>query len=169
MKSNRIVDEHKDLIYHVLHRTISDRALHPDLFQEIFLNVLRGMPRFRGDAHLSTWIYSVAYRTCLAHLKRSKSHMEESLEERREREAWEPVSSGEDEIAARLKRGRLESALGALALKHRLPLTLFYLEQRSYREIATILALPMGTVKTNLFRGLQELRKQLGGDLDDHL
>jgi RNA polymerase sigma-70 factor (ECF subfamily) len=61
------------------------------------------------------------------------------------------------------------SSLGELAPKHALPVTLFYLEEMSYQEIAEVLDIPLRTVKSHLFRGLRELRKRIEGGQDGSL
>lgn len=170
MNSRLIVSEHKDLVYHVIHRMITDRRCHEEMFQEIFLNVLQGLPRFRGESKLSTWIYSVAVRTCMSHLKKQGRFREDSLDMKLDEKGWEPTGDiQKDSAESRLRRRDLDAALNELPLKYRLPLALFHLDGRSYREICQILDLPEGTVKTNLYRGLRAMRNLLGGTLDDHL
>ena len=170
MDSRKIVNEHKDLVYHVLHRMVTDRDYHEEIFQEVFLNILEGLPGYRGEAKLSTWIYTVAVRTCLAHRKQYNKHHQESLEERLDRDGWQPTADSEtDGAGPRLLRRDLEGALDQVPVKYSLPLALFYLDGRTYTEIGEILDLPIGTVKTNLFRGLRALRNQLGGELHDHI
>lgn len=170
MNMRVIVSEHKDLVYHVIHRMLMDRNQHEEMFQEVFLNVLQGLPGFRGDSKLSTWVYSVAVRTCLNHLKKQGRVREDSLDRKLEETGWEPVDEIQKDLAeSRLRRRDLDAVLNELPLKYRLPLTLFYIEGRSYREICQILDLKEGTVKTNLYRGLRAMRRLLGGNLDDHL
>lgn len=170
MKSRMIVSEHKDLVYHVIHRMVSDTTQHEELFQEIFLNVLQGLPGFRGQAKLSTWIYSVAVRTCLNHLKKQGRIREDSLNAKFDDLGWEPEDGTQRaSTERRLQRRDLDAVLNELPLKYRLPVTLFHLEGRSYREIQQILDLPEGTVKTNLYRGLRAMRNLLGGNLHDYL
>jgi RNA polymerase sigma-70 factor (ECF subfamily) len=169
--TDRLVEDHKDLVYHLIHRTVRDRTAHEEVFQEVFLNVLESLPRFEGRSKLSTWIASVAIHTCYKFIHRAG---------RRERAAsfgdWleggsEPsVPSGLQEDLERTDvRRRLERHLGELAPKHALPITLFYLEGMSYQEIAAILEVPLGTLKCRLFRGLRELRKRIEGGGDGFL
>ena len=184
MNSRKIVSEHKDLVYHVIHCMLSDATQHEEMFQEVFLNVLQGLPGFRGESKMSTWIYAVAVRTCLNHLKKQGRLREDSLNAKLDDPlcrpspsfaklddlGWEPEDGEHHESAElRLRRRDLDVVLNELPLKYRLPVTLFHLEGRSYREIQQILDLPLGTVKTNLYRGLQAMRQLLGGTLHDHL
>ncbi|MFH1679581.1 MAG: RNA polymerase sigma factor [Candidatus Eisenbacteria bacterium] len=66
-------------------------------------------------------------------------------------------------------RGALDRALSALPPKQRAPIHLRYIEERSYEEIAEALDAPVGTVKTNIYRGLKRMRELIGGNLDDYL
>jgi DNA-directed RNA polymerase specialized sigma24 family protein len=62
--TDRLIGDHKDLVYHLIHRTVRDRTAYEEIFQEVFLNVLESLPRFEGRSKLSTWIASIAIHTC---------------------------------------------------------------------------------------------------------
>ncbi|MBN2169828.1 MAG: RNA polymerase sigma factor [Candidatus Krumholzibacteriota bacterium] len=167
--TDRIVEDHKDLVWHLVHRTVADREVHEDLFQEIFLGVLAGLPRFRGRSRLSTWIWSVALHTCLRHVNRSRRRPFLSLDEWLETTGAEPAGGEAPDPAAGEARAHLEAALARLPLKQRLPILLCHVEGLSQREVAAALDLPLGTVKTNVFRGLRRLREELGVNADAYL
>jgi RNA polymerase sigma-70 factor (ECF subfamily) len=169
--TDRLVEDHKKLVYHVIHRTVRDRAAHEEIFQEVFLNVLQSLPRFEGRAKLSTWIASIAVHTCFKFVQKARE---------RERVGsfgdWlegPPELGVPADVQESLERDnirqRLEWHLAKLPRKHALPVTLFYLEGMSYREIAEILEIPLGTVKSHLFRGLKELRNRIEGGGDGTL
>jgi len=61
--TDRLIEDHKNLVYHLIHRTVRDRTAHEEIFQEVFLNVLESLPRFEGRSKLSTWIASIAVHT----------------------------------------------------------------------------------------------------------
>ena len=169
--TNQLIEDHKNLVYHLIHRTVRDWASHEEIFQEVFLNVLESMPRFEGRSKLSTWIASIAVHTCYKFIQKA---------EKREKVVsfgdWleavpEPgvPSDLQENLERNDVRRRLEGHLGELAPKYALPVSLFYLEGMSYQEIAEILEVPLGTVKSHLFRGLRELRKRIEGGEDGHL
>lgn len=171
MDTDRLVEDHKDLVYHLIHRTVPDRSAHEEVFQEVFLNVLESLPRFEGRSKLSTWIASIAVHTCYKHVRKARDRERvgsfgDWLEGRPEPGA--PPGLQEDLERSDVRR-RLERHVGELAPKYALPVTLFYLEGMSYREIAEILEIPLGTVKSHLFRGLKELRKRIEGGEDGSL
>ncbi|MBM3312287.1 MAG: RNA polymerase sigma factor [Candidatus Aminicenantes bacterium] len=168
---DRLVEDHQGLVYHLIHRTVRDREAHEEIFQEVFLNVLESLPRFEGRSKLSTWIASVAVHTCYKFIRKAGHRKRaESFGDWLEGEPEPAVPSDLEENLERSDaRRRLERHLGDLAPKHALPVALFYLEGLSYREIAEVLEVPLGTVKSHLFRGLKELRKRVGGGKDGFL
>jgi RNA polymerase sigma-70 factor (ECF subfamily) len=169
--TDRLVEDHKNLVYHLIHRTVRDRTAHEEIFQEVFLNVLEGLPRFEGRSKLSTWIASITVHTCYKFIQKAGERARvESFGDWLEGGPEPAVTS---DVQEGLERGdirrRLEWHLAELPRKYALPLTLFYLEGMSYREIADILEVPLGTVKSCMFRGLKELRKKIEGGGDGAL
>jgi len=169
--TDRLVEDHKNLVYHLIRRTVRDRAAHEEIFQEVFLNVLESLCRFEGGSKLSTWIASITVHTCYKFIEKAgRRERVESFGDWLER--WpEPcvASDVEEKLERSDVRERLERHLAALAPKYALPVTLFYFEGLSYHEIAEILEVPLGTVKSHLFRGLKELRKRIEGGEDGSL
>jgi RNA polymerase sigma-70 factor (ECF subfamily) len=169
--TDRLIEDHKNLVYHLIHRTVRDRTAHEEIFQEVFLNVFESLPRFEGRSKLSTWIASIAVHTCYKFIyKAGKQERIESFGDWLEGRPDPGVPSDLQENLERNDvRRRLERHLGELAPKYALPVTLFYLEGMSYKEIAEVLGVPLGTVKSYLFRGLKELRKRIEGGEDGFL
>ena len=169
--TDRLVEDHKNLVYHLIHRTVRDAAAHEEIFQEVFLSVFESLPRFEGRSKLSTWIASITIHTCYKFIggagKRARF---ESFGDWLERVPDPGVPSDlQKELERSDARRRLERHLEELPPKFALPVTLFSLEGMSYREIAEALAVPLGTVKSHLFRGLRELRNRIEGGEDGRL
>ncbi len=169
--TDRLVDEHKDLVYHLIRRTVRDWQSHEEIFQQVFLNVLKALPSFEGRSKLSTWIASIAVHTCYQFMQQARKEQRvESFEAWLDRRPEPGVSS---DVHAQCERSEvrmlLERHLGNLAPRYALPVTMFYLEGLSYKEISEILKTPLGTVKTHLFRGLAELKKRIAGGDDEHM
>ena len=166
-----MIEDHKNLVYHVIHRTVRDWESHEEIFQEVFLNVLDSLPRFEGRSKLSTWIASIAVHTCYKFIQKARKREQYvSFGDWLEIVPEPGVPSNLQESLERNDlRRRLGRHLGELAPKYALPVSLFYMEGMTYQEIAEILDLPMGTVKSHLFRGLKELRKSIEGGEDGHL
>jgi len=169
--TDRLVEDHKNLVYHLIRRTVRDRTAHEEIFQEVFLNVLESLPRFEGCSKLSTWIASIALHTCYKFIQKAgRRERVESFGDWLERWPEPSVPSDlQENLERRDVRQRLERHLRELAPKYALPVALFYFEGMSYQEIAEILQVPLGTVKSHLFRGLKELRKGIEGGEDGSL
>jgi len=163
--TDRLVEDYKNLVYHLIYRTVHDRTLHEEIFQEIFLNVLESLPRFEGRSKFSTWIASIAIHTCYKFIQKTgKQEQIISFDDWLEGSSISDMPSTlQEDLERKDIRQRLDRHLGELAPKYALPLSLFYMEGMSYKDIAGILDIPMGTVKSQLFRGLRELRKQIEG------
>jgi RNA polymerase sigma-70 factor (ECF subfamily) len=120
------------------------------------------LPGYHGGASLSTWIYTIARNTCLTELKKRAAKPTVSLHE----PAFEETSGA---VPALQYTDRdpgvaedVNHILDQLPEKYRQVVSLFYLEQKSYEEVGALLALPLGTVKTFLYRGKKELLKLSG-------
>jgi RNA polymerase sigma-70 factor, ECF subfamily len=148
-----LVDRYQDKVFHLALSLMRDRGLAEDMAQEVFMKVWKGLAGYSGAASLSTWIYAVCRNTCLTELHR--------------RALRPKVLAGEsvaDHIAdASVAGGDTEAGLDAKVLLDRLPeryrqaMVLYYLEERSYQEVAAMLGVPMGTVKTFLHRAKKML------------
>jgi RNA polymerase sigma-70 factor, ECF subfamily len=125
---------------------LGDRAAAEDAVQDVMIRIWRALPQFRGDASISTWIYSITRNRCLTVLKQRRSEPV-SLDDPESLEAAANVA------AVQPRGGDVWSLLHALPVQYRQVLTLFYAEDRSYEEIARTLNLPLGTVKTHIHRG----------------
>jgi RNA polymerase sigma-70 factor (ECF subfamily) len=112
--------------------------------------VWKALPGYRGEASLSTWIYAIARNTCLTALKTRNGRPTVPLDD----PAVRPHLLGRPEPAGALD---VTALLHGLPERYRQVVTLFYLENKSYQEVALLLNLPLGTVKTYLHRARKEL------------
>lgn len=129
---------------------LGDRAAAEDAMQDVMIRIWRALPQFRGDASISTWIYSITRNRCLTVLKQRRGEPI-SLDDPESREAAANVA------AVQPGASDVWSLLQALPIQYRQVLTLFYAEERSYEEIARALDMPLGTVKTHIHRGRKML------------
>jgi RNA polymerase sigma-70 factor, ECF subfamily len=121
-----------------------------DAVQDVMIRIWRALPQFRGDASISTWIYSITRNRCLTVLKQRRVEPI-SLDDPESREAAAHVA------AAPRGASDVWSLLHALPIQYRQVLTLFYAEERSYEEIGHALDMPLGTIKTHIHRGRKML------------
>lgn len=150
----RLVEEYGTKVFRLAYSMLGDRAAAEDLAQEVFLRIWKGLPGYRGEASLATWVFAIARNTCLSHRRREASRRAASLDVAEVRAAAESLHARVDGHGAALE---MRDLLSRIPEKYRRPLMLFYLEDRSYEQVAMILGLPMGTVKTFLHRGKKEL------------
>lgn len=151
-----LVERYDRAVYHLCLRTVRDADEARDCTQEAFFKAFRSLHTFKPGAKFSTWIFSIAYHACCDRLSRRKRYSSEEAPERAD-PALGPASLTELADEART----LRSAIDSLPEKYRTVITLYHLQGRQYDEIARVLDLPMGTVKTHLFRAKEMLRKNL--------
>lgn len=148
-----LVDQYKNLVYAMIYRMAADRTQLDDLAQDVFLKVHRGLPYFRGEARLSTWIYRIVANVCF-----------QARGTRRETTSTNDVAepSSTDTAFADLElRDRLEKAIARLPENYRFLIAAHYLEGVQYEALAESLGIPLGTVKTHLYRAKRQLRELL--------
>lgn len=154
---------HSSLVFALCQRLAGDPDRALDLAQEVFLRIDRHLGRFHGRSSLKTWIYRVTVNHCRGALarKRPEVSLEEGMLERgREPKSPEP---GPEQLAvgSQIQR-RLERALAEIPHPFREAVVLRDLEGLSYDEIADVLAVPRGTVRSRIARGREALRAALG-------
>jgi RNA polymerase sigma-70 factor (ECF subfamily) len=162
-----LVDRYKNLVYGLVYRLSRDRNQADDLAQEVFLKIHRGLPYFRGDARLSTWIYRIVFNVCSQ--QRSRQHGAELPLERGDGRA--PIDPGAVDAAFDdlELRDRLGKAMATLPDHYRFLVAAHYLKGVRYESLAEALAIPIGTVKTHLYRAKRMLRERLTGERADDL
>ena len=137
-----------------------------DVVQETFIRAYRGLTSFRGDSAFYSWLYRIATNAALNHVQRSRGEVllgDDAPEERAD--AFEPgVSDGEDPERSLMAKQIAETVQRALAkLRPELAeaLMLYEVEGKPYAEIATMLGIPIGTVRTRIFRAREFIAKRL--------
>jgi RNA polymerase sigma-70 factor (ECF subfamily) len=152
-----LVDEYKGMVFAIISRSAIDRSHIEDLAQEVFIRVYRGLPHFRGDARLSTWICRIALNVCAD--ARQRKPREVSLDAAPAGAPPPAAAVVTDPAFADLElRDRVAKAIARLTERSRLVLSMHYFAGRGYEEIAEALHVPLGTVKTHIHRAKQELR-----------
>jgi RNA polymerase sigma-70 factor (ECF subfamily) len=144
----QLVERYHSTAYAVVRGVLGDRDDVEDVLQVVYVKVHRGLSGFRGDAKLSTWIYQIARNEAINAAK--KRRLDTATPER---------ESPEAAMHQRQLREELEAGMQHLDENQRLALELRYMGERSYEEIAEIMGVPLGTVKTYIHRGKVELKK----------
>ncbi len=156
-----LIERHKEGAYTLALRILNSREEAEETVQDAFLRVYRGIAGFRGDSRFATWLYRIVFNLSMTRVKRRRTpaesldaHGEEPGDIVRETEGGGILEHLERQEAAAL----LAKGLAKLPHHHRIAVELFYLQEQSYEEIATIMGIPLGTVKTYLFRGRMRLK-----------
>lgn len=161
-----LVRRHQAMVFSVALRIVGNRALAEELAQDVFLRVYRGLPYFRGDARLSTWIYRIVINV-IAEERGTRTVTTISLDEPVDPERGPRLEPGAMDRAfeAIELRDRLGRAMARLPLHYQVLIEGHYLKGQRYEDLAEALGLPMGTVKTHLHRAKRVLRELLETEL----
>ena len=151
------------MVFRTLARLTGERDGLEDMAQEVFLRLFKALPHFRGEAAITTFLYRIIVNVVNDEFsERKKARMMSPIKDAAGREL---VSSAAG-AAVQVERARLQEAVDAallrLSVHDRAILALHYQEGRSYEEISAILSLPMGTVKTYLYRARERLKNMMG-------
>ena len=157
----QLVARYRVRVFGLILRTIGDTTRADDLAQDVFLRIHRGLPYFQGQAKLSTWIYRIVLNVCLAEKQRPVRIEVPAEEPGDEDHAPRELSTKDPAFAALELRDRLTKALAQLAPRDRLLVAAHYLDGVQYEDLAEAMQMPLGTVKTHLYRAKQQLWRLL--------
>jgi RNA polymerase sigma-70 factor (ECF subfamily) len=156
-----LVSAHQAFVYNLALRALGSPPEAEDVAQEAFIRAWTALPAFRRRSSFRTWLYRIATNLCYNRLPRLRRELSALGEQSA---ASLPAGAG-DEPQARLEarelRARLHEQIEALPEAYRLLITLRYQQELSYEDIAAVTSLPLGTVKTGLFRAKERLREAL--------
>ena len=158
-----LVTEHQRYVYNLAVRLLKDEQEALDLVQETFVRAWTALPNFRGQSQFRTWLYRITTNLCynlLPALRRSLMELgDEVIAELPEAEIqFDNPAHG---VESRELITYLHQAIDQLDERYRLLISLRYQNDLTYEEIASLLNLPLGTVKTGLFRAREQLRRVL--------
>lgn len=152
---DRLLPEFQNKVFRLAYAMLGDAGAAEDMAQDVFVRIWRALPGYRGQSSLSTWIYAITRNACLTALRKAGMKREVSMEEpdvaRAVEQAGVAAGGGANAGIDVLR------FLGQLPEKHQRVLRLYYLEEKSYEEVARLLEWPMGTVKVYLHRARKEL------------
>ena len=153
-----LIQRHHAMAYAAVRAVLGDRDEVQDVMQTVYLKAYQGLAGFRGDARFSTWLYQIARREALDVSSRRRV---ETVDVADIEIAADARHSADAATHERSDREWLASALGELDETQRTAIELRYMAEKSYEEIAEIMGLPIGTVKTHVHRGKTEMKRIL--------
>ena len=158
-----LVVRHQDRIYNAVLRFCADAEDAHDIVQRAFINAWRRLASFKGDSAFSTWMYRIAFNEAVSFRREGGRRRLVPLQGREGEPGPDPADDRRpgDRIDAEENARKVQEALNRLDPEERKILVLKELEDRSYEEIAQILEIPLGTVRSRLFRARAALKEKL--------
>jgi len=168
-----LIQRYQQPVYSLVCRLMNDPVDAPDIVQEVFLKVFRSIGSFRGNSSLKTWIYRIAVNEAYNHRRWFCRHQRQEVAFGAEEGVanfaegmTDPGRSPFEQAADSETRALVEQALEKLNPKFRAAVVLRDIEDLNYEDIATVLDVSLGTVKSRIMRGREALRKILEGRLE---
>jgi RNA polymerase sigma-70 factor, ECF subfamily len=162
---NELIVRWERPIYALAYRVIGREEDARDVCQDTFLRAYRALPGFKGQAKFSSWLYRIALNLCRDWIRRQRrapvSQMPEDIDATELAAATEPTESIEDLVARRELSAIVEHAMAGLSEEQRTAIILKEYHGMTFQEIADLQGCPLSTVKTRLYQGLSQLRRQL--------
>ena len=152
-----LVDAHYQALFRFGMSLTRDVNRASDLVQETFCIWAAKGHQLRDRSKAKTWLFTTLHREFLSQRRRASKYSDEPLDEA----TAESMVAPQDDAERQMDGQRAMELLGALEETYRTPLALFYLQQHSYKEIAEILDIPIGTVMSRLSRGKEMLRRRM--------
>ncbi len=153
----QLVDTYYEVLYRFALSLTKNVETSSDLVQQTFCIWAEKGGQLRDRSKAKTWLFTTLHREFLAQVRFSSRYSPDGFDD----EAADRVAAEEEDADRQMDGRRVLELLGALDESCRAPLTLFYLQQHSYKEIARILDIPIGTVMSRISRGKELLRKQM--------
>ncbi len=169
-----LITDYQQPVYNLISRLLNDPGDASDVVQEVFLKVFRKIGAFRGDSSLKTWIYRIAVNEAYNYQRWFSRHRRQEVGLENEEDGnlsyfqklSDPGRSPYECVADSEKHALIEGALERLNPSFRTAVVLRDIEELSYEEIADILQVALGTVKSRILRGREALRRDLAGRLE---
>lgn len=168
-----LIQRYQQPVYNLVCRLLNDPSDASDIVQEVFLKIFRNIRSFRHGSSLKTWIYRIAVNEAYNHRRWFSRHQRQEVAFGVDDNApahadsfADPSRSPFDEAAGHETRALVEAALEKLNPKFRAAVVLRDIEDLSYEEIAAVLEVSLGTVKSRILRGREALRRILEGRLE---
>lgn len=162
-----LIRRYQQPVYNTVYRMLNDPNDANDVVQEVFFKVFRRIHAFRGDSSLKTWIYRIAVNEACNRRRYFQRHLRQELALDAGGEGWNPEETlaGEtrspfDEVLGREQHELLQEALSRINPVYRAAVILRDIEELSYEEIADVLQVALGTVKSRILRGREALRAE---------
>ena len=164
-----LVDRYKDLVYTLAYRMLKHREEAEEVAQDTFIKIFKSLDKFKGDSKFSTWIYRVAYNTCLDRIKKNKKYINDvEINEFTEHQV-KTIDSALDQMEVKEKELAMKRCIASLPNEDSFLLTLYYFDDLSLDEISKIVGITANTIKVKLFRCRKKLAAILRAQLEPEI
>ena len=154
-----LVEQYRDNVYRLAYRMCGNAYDADEAAQEAFVAAWRALPNFRGDAKFSTWLYRLTTNAAIDVMRREKRH--QTVGDGEMIEVADDADSPQETVERTEQQEAVQKALATLSEEYREVLLLRYMEELDYAEIAEVLQLPSGTVKSRINRAKAALKAAL--------
>ena len=154
-----LVEQYRDNVYRLAYRMCGNAYDADEAAQEAFVAAWRALPNFRGDAKFSTWLYRLTTNAAIDVMRREKRH--QTVGDGEMMELADDADSPQETVERTEQQETVQKALATLSEEYREVLLLRYMEELDYAEIAEVLQLPSGTVKSRINRAKAALKTAL--------
>jgi RNA polymerase sigma-70 factor (ECF subfamily) len=162
---NRLVLKWERTVYNVALRMLQDRDEAAEATQEVFLSAFKNIRRFRQDSKFSTWLYRIAVNHCVSRIRRRPQGIHFSLDSDNQGAPPSELSITEAQDGELLRaenRNRVRAVLVFLPPDQRAVIELKFFQELTFEDIAAVLQVPLSTIKSRLYAGLEILKVRLG-------
>lgn len=156
-----LVDRYKNMVFSLTLKMIKNREEAEEVAQDVFVKVYNSLVKFKGESKFSTWIYKVAFNTCLDHLKKHKRSGQIFVDNEISDIQIASLENSYNELEEIERKEKIQKCLDLLPSEDSFLLTLFYFEEQSLEEIAKVINSNANNVKVKLYRSRVKLASLL--------
>jgi RNA polymerase sigma factor (sigma-70 family) len=152
-----LVDRYKDMIFSLALKMVKNREEAEEVAQDTFIKIYTSLNTFKGDSKFSTWIYKIAYNTCLDHLKKNKKEENNISIDEFSLDLVKTMDNALSALEDKERKQTIQNCLNLLPSEENFLLTLYYFDDQSLEEIGKIMDISANNAKVKLFRSRQKL------------
>ncbi|MEN2398350.1 sigma-70 family RNA polymerase sigma factor [Flavobacterium sp. MC2016-06] len=167
-----VVNRYKDMIFTLALKMVKNREEAEEVAQDTFIKIYNSLNKFKGDSKFSTWIYKIAYNTCLDRLKKNKKEDNNISIDEFSAHLIKTMDNALSALEEKERKQTIQNCLNLLPSDDNVLLTLFYFDDQSLEEIGKIMNISTNNAKVKLFRSRQKLavilKKQLEPEIVEY-
>jgi len=164
-----LVDRYKDLVFTLALRMLKNREEAEEVAQDTFIKTYKSLDKFKGDSKFSTWIYRVAYNTCLDRIKKNKKHLNDVEINEFTAHQVLTIDNALDKLEAQEQEEAIQRCINILPSEDSFLLTLYYFDDLSLDEISEVVGITSNSIKVKLFRCRKKLASILKSQLEPEI